>query len=105
MEYTDELTCSISGKRAVADLPCTAETKLLTTLSASYDEIFEQTEKLAADIVVAEGITNELQLATYYHDTILPQMESIRALADKAEELLPDDLLPYPSYEQLLFSI
>ena len=41
----------------------------------------------------------------FYHDSILPKMEEIRAIADAAEELLPDDILPYPSYEQLLFSI
>ena len=105
MEYTDELTCSISGKREVADLPCVAETKLLTTLSTSYDEIFQLTEKLATDTITAEGMTDMLEMAKYYHDTILPDMESIRVLADKAEEYLPDALLPYPSYEQLLFSV
>ena len=37
--------------------------------------------------------------------TIFPDMDSIRAIADSAEEYLPDDVLPYPNYEQLLFSI
>lgn len=105
MEYTDELTCSISGKREVANLPCVAETKLLTTLSTSYDEIFALSEKLAADISTAEGINDALKMATFYHETIIPEMEAIRILADKAEEFLPDALLPYPSYEQLLFSV
>ena len=105
MEYTDELTCSISGKREVANLPCVAETKLLTTLSTSYDEIFQLTEKLAADTITAEGMTDMLEMAEFYHDTILPDMDDIRVLADKAEEYLPDALLPYPSYEQLLFSV
>ena len=105
MAYTDELTCSISSKREVANLPCTAETKLLTTLSTSYDEIFTLAETLAADTLVAEGMTDVLEVANFYHNTIIPEMESIRAIADKAEELLPDELLPYPSYEKLLFSV
>ena len=45
------------------------------------------------------------EASRYYHDTILADMEEIRAVADKAEEYIPDDILPYPNYEKLLFYI
>jgi glutamine synthetase len=32
-------------------------------------------------------------------------MEEIRALADAAEALIPDELLPYPTYGKLLFQV
>lgn len=105
MDYTDKLTCSINGKRQAANLPCEAQTKLLTSLSNTYDEISNETEKLAAETSSAEEMSDMLEAANFYHNTILPRMEAIRALADKAEELMPDALLPYPSYEQLLFSV
>ncbi len=105
LEYQDALTYSIQGKKAVADLPCVAETKLLTTLSGYYDSITDLVEKLAKDTETVEGIEDMEKASFFYHDTILPAMEEIRSLADAAEELLPEDILPYPNYEQLLFSI
>lgn len=106
MAYTDEISCSISGKKAViADLPCTAECKLLSKLSAYYEDIYSAEEKLEADTKTAEGMEDMQAAATFYHETILADMTAIRTIADAAEEYLPDDFLPYPNYEQLLFSV
>lgn len=106
MAYTDEISCSISGKQAVvAELPCTAERKLLTKLSGYYEDIFSAEEALEADTAKAEGMTDMQEAATFYHETILSDMAAIRKVADAAEEYLPDELLPYPNYEQLLFSV
>ena len=105
MEYTDEVACSISDKKAVADLPCKAETKLVTKLGGYYDAIYDAEEKLEADTKTAEGMTDMLEAATYYHETILADMAALRSTADAAEEYIPDDILPYPNYEALLFSL
>ena len=32
-------------------------------------------------------------------------MDGLRAVADGAEKLIPDDYLPYPTYSKLLFSL
>lgn len=106
MAYTDEISCSITGKRAViAELPCAAECKLLAKLSGYYEDIYSAEEKLEADTKAAEGMEDMQAAATFYHETILADMDAIRKIADAAEEYLPDDLLPYPNYEQLLFSV
>ena len=105
MEYTDELAASISGKRIAADLPCRAETKLLTALSEYYEDIYKAEERLETDTKEAEETGDMLKAAVFYHETILTDMEAVRTAADKAEEYLPDRLLPYPSYEDLLFSV
>ena len=105
MKYTAKLTASVQGKRAVADLPCTAEIKLLTKLSSAYDEISDLTEKLEADTLTAESMTDVLEAAKFYHETILADMDTLRALADETETYLPDDILPYPSYDELLFTV
>ena len=55
--------------------------------------------------LIAESIIDMLEAAKYYHETIIPDMEEIRVIADLTEGYLPDDVLPYPNYEQLLFSI
>ena len=105
MKYTDKLAASIQSKRAVADLPCTAEVKLLTKLSDAYDKLSAMTEKLAADTLTAEAMTDVLETAKFYHETILTDMDTLRALADETETYLPDDILPYPSYDELLFTV
>ena len=61
MTYTDEVAASISAKKAVlATLPCTAQEKLLTTLSGYYEAIYTAEEKLEADLATAEGMTDQL---------------------------------------------
>ena len=103
--YTAQLACGIQTKKQVATLPCNGEQKLLATLSSYYEELFELEEKLVADTLIAESIIDMLEAAKYYHETIIPDMEEIRVIADLTEGYLPDDVLPYPNYEQLLFSI
>lgn len=103
--YTEKLAEGIHTKKLVAELPCTSERKLLATLSDSYEKLEALEEKLKADTLIAEGIDDMLAAAKYYCDTILPNMNAIRTLADTLEEHLPDSALPYPNYEQLLFSL
>ena len=105
MKYTDQLIASIKGKQCIATLPCKAETSLLTRLSAAYDDLYTMTEKLHEDTLAAEKMEAPLETAKFYHETILPAMDEIRKVADEAETILPDELLPYPAYEQLLFSV
>jgi len=42
--------------------------------------------------------------ATYFCDTIKPQMLAVRAMVDKAEGLLEAGLYPYPTYEEIIWS-
>ena len=106
MTYTDEVAASISAKKAVlATLPCTAQEKLLTTLSGYYEAIYTAEEKLEADLATAEGMTDQPALSLFYHETILSDMDAVRSAVDAAETYIPDSILPYPNYEKLLFSV
>ena len=60
---------------------------------------------LEESVKIAEGTEDTLAQASYYHENIIPVMEELRSYADAAEEYIPDELLPYPTYEKLLFSI
>ena len=53
----------------------------------------------------AESMDDILETAKYYCNIIIPDMNAIHLIADSVEEYLPDDVLPYPNYEQLLFSL
>ncbi len=79
--------------------------RLLEKLSALYDSITQGTEKLSADLKEASGIHDILEAARFCRDAILADLEEIRSYADQAEALIPDELLPYPTYDRLLFSV
>lgn len=105
-DYTDQLVASVSAKKALdAGLGSQADLKVIKLLSGSYDKIFDLTEKLSADTDKAEGIEDSLAQAKYYHETIISDMEEIRKEADAIEGYLPDGVLPYPKYEDILFYI
>ncbi len=95
----------LDTKKVLADLHCTAEEKLLGRLSEAYQKIDTAMEKLDADMLHAQSLEDELTCAHYYHDVVLADMDAVRSLADAIEADLPEGALPYPSYEQLLFSV
>jgi glutamine synthetase len=44
-----------------------------------------------------------MHLAEYFRDTVLPAMDDVRAVADRLERLVADDLWPLPKYSEVLF--
>jgi glutamine synthetase len=44
-----------------------------------------------------------LELAKYMRDTVIPAMDAVRAVADKLERIVADDLWPLPKYSEMLF--
>ncbi|MBQ0027849.1 MAG: glutamine synthetase type III, partial [Lachnospiraceae bacterium] len=104
--YTDDLATSIvTRKEAVAGISCKTLEDKLTKVSASYDELSALTEKLVADTAKVEGIEDMLEAALFYKDTIIPDMEAIRTVADATELIMPADVLPYPTYADMLFYV
>ena len=106
MKYIDTVSNSILQKKQVsADLPVTAETKLLKKLSDGYEKIYDLVEKLKEDTDVTEKLTDSIENAKAYHDVVIADMEALRVVADEMETLIPSDILPYPSYEDMLFYV
>ena len=104
--YIDQITGSIRGIKAVSEaLPSAASEKLLAALCDSYERICDAEEHLEADTKNAEGIVDMQEAAFFCRGTLIPGMEALRAMADAVERYLPENLLPYPSYEKLLFSV
>jgi glutamine synthetase len=44
-----------------------------------------------------------MELAHYMRDTVIAAMNDVRAIADKLEKLVADDLWPLPKYSEILF--
>ena len=106
MKYTDEVVeTALSKKKLSETLTTTAEEKLAKTLSDYYLKISDKNEKLKKDTEKAGKLTDSLKQAVYDHDTVIADMEALRAVADEAEALIPEDILPYPTYEKMLFYV
>ena len=104
--YVNDLACTGSTKKElVPGITTKAEEKLITKLSGLADTISDELDTLKDMIGIAEGMDDYLKAGTYYHDTILAEMETIRLAVNDAEVLIPEDYLPYPTYDALLFYI
>ena len=105
-EYIDKLaTTAISKKSVIADISTDAEGKLIKELSDLAGDITKGLETLKADTATALATEDPLANAKAYQSIVLSDMESLRKSVDAAETLIPDALLPYPTYDKLLFSV
>lgn len=95
----------IHKKDLMASISTKAEEQLLTRLSGLADGISAHLDSLKAAAEIAEAMEEPLEAAHYCHDVIIPEINAIRRLADTAEGLIPDDMLPYPTYAKLLFNL
>jgi glutamine synthetase len=106
MKYMDEVSDSIIKKKKVdSSLPCDVQTKLLKTLSKGYEKIAAAAEKLSEDVEATEKISDSLAQAKGYHEVVLEDMADLRKVADAMEPLIPTDMMPYPTYEDILFYV
>ena len=106
MSYIEEIASTASLKASVVPgITCESETALITKLSELQDAMTKGLDKLKSDTAKARATEDVLENAKLYQAEVLEDMEELRKSADAAETLIPDDLLPYPTYGKLLFYI
>ena len=105
--YVEKLADTAAAKKSVvADISVASEAALISKLSTLADTMAKDLETLKADTAKALASSNDvLACSKAYQGTVLEDMEVLRKSADEAEALIPDELLPYPTYDELLFSI
>ena len=96
---------ALKKKQLMPELKVSYETDIIGTLDEAEGEIDQALAKLSEDTHKAEEETDALKTARYYHDTILADMDTLRASVDAAEAIIPEQYLPYPTYGELLFSL
>jgi len=106
--YMEKLAQTAALKKSVVpDISVSAEAALLTRLTELSETMVKDLERLKEDTAMAEYEVdkNLLKSAKLYQSVVLTDMEKVRVSADAAEALIPDSILPYPTYGKLLFSI
>ena len=106
--YMEKIAQTATLKKSVVpDISVSAEASLLTQLTELSEAMTKDLETLKKDTAMAEYEAGKdlLKSAKLYQSVVLSDMEKVRASADAAEVLIPDSILPYPTYGKLLFSI
>ncbi len=96
---------ALSMKSLVPDLSTASAKKLVSFLGASYETIAGALDLLDQEILALDEKTSLLEAADYCRKTVLATMEELRSAADQAEAKIPEEELPYPTYDALLFSV
>ncbi|MCH5324543.1 MAG: glutamine synthetase III [Eubacterium sp.] len=71
---------------------------LAASLNAKIDELESATVK-------AHGIDDVFEASKCYHDEVFATMQSLRAVADELETIVGSKYWPFPTYEELLFTV
>lgn len=104
--YAGETAKNAAYKKAfLPALSASAEEALVKKLTDTYALITEGTAHLAELTKQAEETEDMQKVAEFCHAEILARMEELRLAANEAEAFIPDDILPYPTYDKLLFSL
>lgn len=92
-------------KRISSSISIGLESKLLEKLSLlaeQMDEKVSELEQIMLNLRECEEIKEE---SCVIRDRVLPKMDELRSLADKAETVTAEEYWPFPTYADLLFSV
>jgi len=100
LHYTKDLCDTLNAKKSVG-ASCRAENVLIRNLSVHTDALYDTIDILRHALEAVPK--NAESAAMYYHDTIVPGMNALRAEADLLEAMTDKSYWPYPTYSDLLF--
>jgi glutamine synthetase len=101
LRYQGEVATAVNAAKA-AGVDNSAQADLLRSLTGTITEFQKATAEL--DHALAHHAEGEpLDHAKYSRDKVLPAMAAVRALGDKLETVVADDLWPLPTYREMLF--
>ena len=84
---------------------CNAGLKLMEELNNLVNDLSNKADELAKKHEETRAIADLMQRAHAYAKVVIPAMEAVRAVADQIEPLLGEEYKPFPSYEDLLYSV
>ena len=105
-KYSEQLAQTIVAKKsAIKESTCVYETKLLKIVDTSLEKLSSKTTHLEGLLHSAEKMVGAIEQAQFYKDKVIKEMEDIRLIVDDLEKIVDRTYWPYPTYEELMFSI
>ena len=104
--YAAEVSKNAAAKKSfMAAADTSSEEALVEKLSTAYTALTADVAELKTLIDTSFALEDTQKCAEAFHDQVLAKMEEIRTVASDIEALIPDSILSYPTYDQLLFSL
>ena len=105
-KYNHKLAKTLAVKNNLnLNLSSDYEYKALKKLSKLSDILYEAVGKLDKTETLCSETESMTECAKIYRDTVLGQMSNVRKIVDEIETEMPKEYWPYPSYEDILFSV
>ena len=102
--YAGRIASAEKGIRnAGTELSCGS--LLLTELCAEIDKMNDCVHTLSDALSCKPKEENPELDASYMHNCVLPAMSALRAAADHLERITDRRCWPFPTYDELLFSV
>ncbi len=102
-KFQTSLAGLIIAKKGV-QVSTKTEDNLLSFVSDNTDKLVKTLKNLE-NTLSATMPAGVYEIAKYYRDKILPIMEELRKFADSLEQVIPKDIWPIPTYNDLLYSV
>ena len=104
--YAAEVSKNATAKKSfMAAADTASEEALVEKLSTAHTALTAEVTELKTLIDTSFALEDTQKCAEAFHDQVLAKMEDIRTIASDIEALIPDSILSYPTYDQLLFSL
>ena len=107
--YAGTVASEAASKKAfLPNFSTASEESLVLFLSGAYEVLLDGADTLGTTVTEIEASMSGdtmPDVANTCLKELLPLMESLRETANVAEAKVPDKYLPYPTYDQLLFSV
>lgn len=103
--YQSFIIHELNEKKAFGGLNYDLEKAILTKLSDLSAKFAAAMDKLEKGIDGYDKSLGNYEKAVYCKDELLIDMEKLREYADKAELVLSKKVSPYPTYEDILYSV
>ena len=104
--YSKDLTQgALAKKNLSSDIDVSLETSLVSKISSLSACLSKKTSELDKVLLDAKDIEDSEELAKFYHDIVVSQMNEVRAIDDELETIVGKGYWPFPTYTDLLFSV
>ena len=105
IKYATSLANSINTIAAAGVSEVTVQKELLEETSTLLKETQEALKHLMVTEDKAFAMPDGIEQAKFYHESVVPAMEALRAPVDRLEMIVDKEMWPMPSYGDLMFEV
>lgn len=105
IKYATSLANSVNTIAAAGVSEVTVQKELLEETSTLLKETQEALKHLMVTEDKAFAMPDGMEQAKFYHESVVPAMEALRAPVDRLEMIVDKEMWPMPSYGDLMFEV